>query len=49
MWLAWHEWAAGGVPSLAEYVSMWLLADDEVQVQAAFAAILSDIFDMKRA
>jgi len=49
VWLAWHEWVAGGVPSLAEYGSVWLLADDEVQVQAAFAAILSDIFDMKTA
>ena len=37
VWLAWHEWAAGGVPSLAEYGSVWLLADDEAQVQAALA------------
>lgn len=38
VWLAWHEWAAGGVPSLAEYGSVWLLADGEAQVQAALAA-----------
>ena len=38
VWLAWHEWAAGGVPSLAEYGSVWLLADGEAQVQTALAA-----------
>ena len=49
MWLAWYEWVAGGVSPSAGYGSVWLLADDEVQVQAAFTAILSDIFDMKTA
>jgi len=46
---AWYEGVAGGVSPSAGYGSVWLLADDEVQVQAAFTAILSDIFDMKTA